>query len=68
MSKNIRVGAAQFHVANDVNAETSIPACELIRGAAAERPDLLVLPEFSNHCSWYDDADALLRGFGRHRW
>ena len=56
MSKNIRVGAAQFHVANDVTA--NLETClRVIRGAANERPDLLVLPEFSNHCSWYNDAD-----------
>ena len=55
MSKNIRVAAAQFHVADDVSAnlETCLRA---IRSAAAERPDLLVLPEFSNHCSWYENA------------
>ena len=55
MSKNIRVAAAQFHVANDVNA--NLDTClRAIRGAAAEQPDLLVLPEFSNHCSWYEDG------------
>ena len=55
MSKKIRVAAAQFHVADDIR--TNLDTClRAIRGAAAERPDLIVLPEFSNHCSWYEDA------------
>ena len=56
MSTNIRVAAAQFHVAGDIRA--NLDAClKAIRDAASERPDLLVLPEFSNHCSWYESAE-----------
>lgn len=53
MSQTIRVAAAQFHVGNDVptNLETSL---RMMRQAAQHAPDLIVLPEFSNHCSWYE--------------
>ncbi len=56
MSNTIRVAAAQFHVGNDVarNLETCL---RMIREAGALEPDLLVLPEFCNHCSWYDSAE-----------
>jgi len=56
MTKPIRVAAAQFHVGDDVdkNLETCL---RMMREAGAHNPDLLVLPEFSNHCSWYNDAD-----------
>ncbi len=56
MSIKIRVAAAQFHVGNDVaqNLETCL---RIIREAGALKPDLLVLPEFCNHCSWYDSAE-----------
>ena len=56
MSNSIRVAAAQFHVGNDVdkNLETCL---RMMREAGTHNPDLLVLPEFSNHCSWYNDAD-----------
>ena len=56
MSKTIRVAAAQFHVGNDVAA--NLDTClRVIREAGERCPELLVLPEFSNHCSWYDNAD-----------
>lgn len=56
MTQTIRVAAAQFHVGNDVdkNLETCI---RILREAGKNDPDLVVLPEFSNHCSWYDNAD-----------
>ena len=55
MGKTIRAAAAQFHVGNDVNRNLS-SCVRMIRAAGGLRPDLLVLPEFANHCSWYDDA------------
>jgi predicted amidohydrolase len=56
MTHTIRAAAAQFHVGNDIhkNLETCL---RIIREAGGNKPDLLVLPEFSNHCSWYDDAE-----------
>ena len=56
MKNTIRVAAAQFHVGNNVddNLETCL---RMMRDAGKHNPDLLVLPEFANHCSWYNDAD-----------
>ena len=55
MSTTIRVAAAQFHVGNDVDA--NLETClRMLRETAQHEPDLVVLPEFANHCSWYDDA------------
>lgn len=50
----IRVAAAQFHVGADVdkNLETCL---RMIKQAAQGKADLVVLPEFCNHLSWYDD-------------
>lgn len=55
MGNTIRAAAAQFHVGNDVDRNLS-NCVRMIRSAGDRRPDLLVLPEFANHCSWYDDA------------
>jgi len=56
MTNTIRVAAAQFHVGDDV--KKNLASClRMMREAGARKPDLLVLPEFSNHCSWYNDAD-----------
>ncbi len=55
MSNTIRVAAAQFHVGNDVDANL-VTCLRMLREAAGHNPDLIVLPEFANHCSWYDDA------------
>ncbi len=55
MNETIRVAAAQFHVGNDV--EKNLETClRMLRETARHEPDLVVLPEFSNHCSWYNDA------------
>ncbi len=56
MSRVIRAAAAQFHVGNDV-AQNLATCLRIIDAAKAESPDLLVLPEFSNHCSWYDSQE-----------
>ena len=46
MTNTIRVAAAQFHVGDDVN--KNLASClRMIREAGVQKPDLLVLPEFS---------------------
>lgn len=58
--KTLRVAAAQFAVGPDVDA--NLARClHWLREAGRCRPDLVVLPEFANHCSWYDDADHCWR-------
>ena len=52
----MRVAVAQFAVGPDI--ETNLATClRMLDKAAAARPDLVVLPEFCNHPSWYEDAD-----------
>lgn len=52
----VRVAAAQFEVG--VNIEQNFEACyEMIRNASKQDVDLLVLPEFVNHASWYKDKE-----------
>ncbi len=55
MSTNlIRVAAVQFGAGADV--EANLKKClTMIDEAARQNPDLMVLPEFVNHLSWYDD-------------
>ncbi len=53
-SNRLRVAAAQFAVGVDVQA--NLQTClHWIAQAGRCAPDLLVLPEFANHASWYDD-------------
>jgi predicted amidohydrolase len=50
-----RVAALQFASGSDV--DLNLATClRMIDTAQAHKPELLVLPEFSNHISWYDDA------------
>lgn len=50
----IRVAAAQFAVTNSV--QDNLATClRMIKEAAKCSPDLIVLPEFVNHNSWYDN-------------
>ena len=52
MKDKVTVAAAQFHVGDDVAA--NLRNClRMIQAAGEHEPQLLVLPEFSNHCSWY---------------
>ncbi|WP_448212005.1 nitrilase-related carbon-nitrogen hydrolase [Colwellia sp. MEBiC06753] len=52
----IRVAAAQFAVTNNV--EANLATClRMIEKASECQPDLIVLPEFVNHNSWYDDQE-----------
>ncbi len=56
MKASIRVAAAQFHVGADL--ETNLQTCLRMLDQAAEcQPDLVVLPEFCNHLSWYADKE-----------
>ncbi|GAB3850023.1 carbon-nitrogen hydrolase family protein [Dactylosporangium cerinum] len=56
----MRVAAVQFAVGQDVSA--NLASClRMIDQAAAERANLVVLPEFCNHLSWYDDRDHARR-------
>lgn len=55
----IRAAAAQFEIGGDP-AENLDTVLRMIEAAAAERPDVLVLPEFCNHRSIYDS--------GEHAW
>jgi nitrilase len=50
----VRVAAAQFHVGADI--EANLAAClHWLTEASQCDPDLVVLPEFCNHLSWYED-------------
>lgn len=50
----IRVAAAQCHIGVDL--DENLQTClRMIRKAAECSPDLIVLPEFANHLSWYED-------------
>lgn len=51
----LRAAALQFASGTDV--EENLATClRVIDKAAVEGAELMVLPEFSNHISWYDDA------------
>jgi nitrilase len=53
-STTVRVAAAQFHVGADIKA--NLAAClHWLAEANQCGPDLVVLPEFCNHLSWYED-------------
>ena len=56
MTETIRVAAVQLGAGIDV--EENLANClRMIDKAAEEKPQLMVLPEFVNHCSWYDDNE-----------
>ena len=50
------MAAAQFAVGSDIAANLE-SALRVIQTAAGQKPQLLVLPEFINHLSWYDSAE-----------
>lgn len=55
-----RVAALQFATGTDV--DSNLATClRMIDEARHFEPDLMVLPEFSNHISWYDDAEHAWR-------
>ncbi|CAA0081962.1 N-carbamoyl-D-amino acid hydrolase [Zhongshania aliphaticivorans] len=54
--KQVRVAAAQCAIGSNV--EQNLETCLRVLDKAAQlKPDLVVLPEFSNHLSWYDGAE-----------
>ena len=56
MTETIRVAAVQLGAGIDV--EENLANClRMIDKAAEKKPQLMVLPEFVNHCSWYDDNE-----------
>ena len=55
-----RVAALQFASGTDV--DDNLATClVMIERAAEHRPQLMVMPEFCNHISWYDDAEHAWR-------
>lgn len=52
--KTIRVAAVQLGAGNDLG-ENLTTCLDMIDEAAQANPDLMVLPEFCNHLSWYED-------------
>ena len=54
--KRVRVAAAQFAVGADIAANLGA-VLRVSEAAAGHKPQLLVLPEFINHLSWYDSAE-----------
>jgi len=56
MSRTLRAAAAQFAVGSDVT-ENLATARRMIRTAADQGAELIVLPEFCNHLSIYRDAE-----------
>ena len=53
----VRVAACQFATGPDVEGNLAT-VLRMLDRAAAEGAELVVLPEFCNHPSWYADADA----------
>lgn len=56
-----RVAALQFASNDDVDQNLATCLRMIDAAAAAHSPDLMVLPEFCNHISWYDDREHALR-------
>ncbi len=54
MGNKVRVAAVQFGAGNDIDANL-VKTLAMIDQAAKQKPDLMVLPEFVNHLSWYED-------------
>ena len=55
-ASTVRVAVAQFHVGTDL--EVNLATClRMLDEAAQCQPDLVVLPEFCNHLSWYRDRE-----------
>lgn len=61
MSANVRVAAVQFGTGTDVDANLRTTLRMIDRAAAEAAPQVMVLPEFCNHLSVYDDGDHACR-------
>jgi predicted amidohydrolase len=57
---HLRVAGAQYGVTTDVEANLAL-ALRFIAIAADEGAEVVVLPEFGNHVSWYDDREHARR-------
>ncbi|WP_326783371.1 nitrilase-related carbon-nitrogen hydrolase [Streptomyces sp. NBC_00151] len=57
---SVRVAAAQFAVGIDRSANLAA-VLRAVGAAAARKARLVVLPEFCNHLSWYEDREHALR-------
>lgn len=57
---SVRVAAAQFAVGSDRTANLAA-VLRAVAAAAGREADLVVLPEFCNHLSWYEDREHALR-------
>ena len=56
----VRVAAVQFAVTEDV--EANLATClRMTDRAVADGAQVVVLPEFCNHVSWYDDREHARR-------
>jgi nitrilase len=59
-NSRLRAAVAQFHVGADI--DVNLASClRVLELAAKERPDVVVLPEFCNHLSWYEDQEHCRR-------
>ena len=56
MYKTVRVAALQFGAGTNVS-DNHKKVLESIEKASLAKPDLMVLPEFCNHASWYNDKE-----------
>jgi len=55
-AKTVRVAAVQFGSGADVE-ENLRTALRMLDEAAKVKPDLVVMPEFANHLSWYENKE-----------
>jgi predicted amidohydrolase len=56
----VRAAVAQFHVGSDL--DVNLGSClRALDTASKKKPHVVVLPEFANHLSWYDDKDHCRR-------
>jgi predicted amidohydrolase len=55
-ANTVRVAAVQFAVGSEVDANLAI-CLRMLEAAANRDPELVVLPEFCNHLSWYDGPE-----------
>ncbi len=55
-AKTVRVAAVQFGAGPDVEANLKT-TLRMLDEAAKVKPDLVVLPEFVNHLSWYENKE-----------
>ncbi len=59
-AETVRVAVAQYAVGSDLDVNLA-SAMRVMDKAAEINPDLLVMPEFANHLSWYDDENHCYR-------